>query len=91
MLTKTRLLKTPSAGGSEAALTAYLCVRQYPRKFVNPRLGNFCVADVHPFECGETVKVFQTCVRNLNAVKIQNLDFRQPLEMSDARVGYCCA
>ena len=55
---------------------------------MNPRLGNFRVADVHPFKRGETVKVFQTCVCNLNAVKIQNLDFRQPLEVADTRVSY---
>src|SRR5881409_3357555 len=61
----------PEKGGmgnshrTSVALTAYLRVRQYPRKLVNPRLGNFCVADVHLFECAETVKVFQTCVGKL--------------------------
>jgi len=55
---------------------------------LNPRLGNFCVPDLYSFESGETVKVFQTCVCKLNVVKIQNLDFRQPRQMSDSRVGY---
>ena len=69
---------TVNRTSGRSQLTAYLRVRQHPRKFLNPRSGNFCVADVHPFECGETVKVFQTRVGNLNAVQIQILDLRQP-------------